>query len=129
MTGAAAERFVVFNLRLLAATFVLSCAVAVLFYVGPIWGGAVALAAALAAGGSLVSASTLVLVTDQELRVGRAVLELAYVDGCRALSPEQTATRTGSEADARAYLVLRPYIDTAVEVTLDDLLGDPTAPA
>ena len=32
----------------------------------------------------------------------------------------QTRRRSGTEADARAHLVLRPYVRTAVELTLDD---------
>ncbi len=36
------------------------------------------------------------------------------------LDAEQTRRRAGVEADARAHLVLRPYVSTAVEITLDD---------
>jgi hypothetical protein len=33
---------------------------------------------------------------------------------------EETRRRAGVEADARAHLVLRPYVKTAVEITLND---------
>lgn len=105
---------------LLALAFALTSGGAVGFYLGPAWGVGVGLAALLAVGAVLVSAATLVVLTTDELRVGRAVLELAYVGGCRPLTAPQTAARTGPVADARAHLVLRPYLDTAVEVTLDD---------
>ena len=48
------------------------------------------------------------------------MLDLAYVSAVRGLEAEATAARTGPEADARAHLVLRPYVQTAVELTLDD---------
>ena len=37
-----------------------------------------------------------------------------------ALDADETSRRSGTEADARAHLVLRPYVRTAVELTLDD---------
>jgi hypothetical protein len=36
------------------------------------------------------------------------------------LDAAATERRAGVEADARAHLVLKPYIATAVELTLDD---------
>jgi hypothetical protein len=52
--------------------------------------------------------------------VGRASIEHAYVAGCQALNAEETRRRAGIEADARAHMVLRPYVKTAVEISLDD---------
>ena len=46
------------------------------------------------------------------------MIELDYVGGCRALDQAETSERSGPGADARAYLVLRPYVKTAVEVTV-----------
>jgi hypothetical protein len=60
-------------------------------------------------------------VDEQEVRVGRAAIEHAYIATCRALNAEETRRRTGVEADARAHLALRPYIKTTVEITLDDI--------
>ena len=48
---------------------------------------------------------------------GRAMIEFSYIGGCRALSETETSARSGPEADARAYLVLRPYLRTAVAVS------------
>ncbi|HZA74419.1 MAG TPA: DUF3093 family protein, partial [Propionibacteriaceae bacterium] len=54
------------------------------------------------------------------IRVGRALIEHRYIAGAQALDAEKTRRRAGVEADARAHLVLRPYVSTAVEITLDD---------
>jgi hypothetical protein len=101
----------------IAATF----PIAVLFYLGPVW----AIATAAVASALLVTvlvgwAAVRIEVDDSWLRVGRAQIELRYLSAAVALDPERTRLRSGVEADARAYLVLRPYVATAVEITLDD---------
>jgi Protein of unknown function (DUF3093) len=102
---------------LVAATF----PVAVLFYLGPVWAAATAAVAATILVVVLAGWAAVRIELDGAwLRVGRARIELAYLAGARALDPERARTRGGVEADARAYLVLRPYIPTAVEITLDD---------
>ena len=72
------------------------------------------------AAGLFVSTAVVIEVDDAELRVGRAVLERSWIAGCRALDAAATAVRGSTGADARAHLVLRPYVATAVELTLDD---------
>jgi hypothetical protein len=62
----------------------------------------------------------LIEVDDTMIRVGRAVIEHRYIAGAEPLDADQTRRRAGVEADARAHLVLRPYVRTAVEITLDD---------
>ena len=53
--------------------------------------------------------------------MGRAVIEHRYIGAApRALDAAETRSRSVCEADARAHLVLRPYVSTAVEITLDD---------
>ena len=84
------------------------------------WGLAAAVAVFLVIGAVLLAGSTKIIVDDAGLRVGRAWIEHRYLAGGRALDAEETRTRRGPGADARAYLVLRPYLPTAVEVTLDD---------
>ena len=78
-------------------------------------GGYVAVAAALFA-----SAAIVISVDTDQIRIGRASIEHAFIAGCRALDVEETRRRSGVEADARAHMVLRPYVKTAVEITLDD---------
>ncbi|HJQ88972.1 MAG TPA: DUF3093 domain-containing protein [Propionibacteriaceae bacterium] len=104
----------------LAGLFSLSVLVAVGTYLGPAWGLGTSIATLLVAASIFGSAAILISVDEQEIRVGRASIEHAYIATCRALDAEQTRRRTGVEADARAHLVLRPYIKTTVEITLDD---------
>lgn len=104
----------------LAGLFSLSVLVAVGTYLGPAWGLGTSIATLLVAAAIFGSAAILISVDEQEIRVGRASIEHAYIATCRALDAEQTRRRTGAEADARAHLVLRPYIKTTVEITLDD---------
>ena len=105
---------------LLAALLALSVLLAVVFSLGPGWG--VALAVATLAAGAVLFWSTALLVTvdADALRVGRAVVERAYIGRCRALDAAATELRSGVQADARAHLVLRPYIATAVEIEIVD---------
>lgn len=104
----------------LAGLFSLSVLVAVGAYLGPTWGFGTSVAAMLVASAIFASASILISVDARELRVGRASIEHLYIAGCRPLDAEETRRRAGAEADARAHLVLRPYLKTAVEITLDD---------
>ena len=104
----------------LAGLFSLSVLVAVGAYLGTAWGLGTSFATLLVAAAIFGSAAIVISVEEQEVRVGRATIEHPYIATCRALTAEETRRRTGVEADARAYLVLRPYIKTTVEITLDD---------
>jgi hypothetical protein len=104
----------------LAGLFALSVLLAVGAYLGPVWGIGTSVATLLVAVAIFSSASLVISVDGKEIQVGRASIERAYVAACRALNADQTRRRAGVEADARAHLVLRPYIKTAVEITLDD---------
>jgi hypothetical protein len=66
-----------------------------------------------------------IAVSDDGLLVGRALLPWWACGSVVALSRDQARTAFGSEADARAYLVLRSYCDGAVRVDVDDP-ADPT---
>lgn len=59
------------------------------------------------------------------LRAGRARLLWRYVGTTVALDAGQTRSALGVEADARAYLLTRPYLSCAVKVVVDDK-RDPT---
>jgi Protein of unknown function (DUF3093) len=59
-------------------------------------------------------------VTGGQLRAGRAHIPLSLCGRVEALNAEQTRRAGGAGADARAYLLLRPYIPTAVRVAIDD---------
>jgi Protein of unknown function (DUF3093) len=105
---------------LLAALFSLSVLLAVGAYLGPVWGVGTSIAALLVAAAIFSSASIVISVDAREVQVGRASIEHAYIAGCRALDVEETRRRASVEADARAHMVLRPYIKTAVEISLND---------
>ena len=66
------------------------------------------------------SASFTTEVDDAELRVGRAVVGRRWIASVRPLDAAATRERSGVGADARAHLVMRPWISTTVEVTLAD---------
>jgi hypothetical protein len=105
---------------LLAAGFAASLLVAIGVYAGPAWGIAAAAASLAVATWIFTSAAILITVEPDRLRVGRGVIGAAYLAGAVALDADQTRRRAGVDADARAHLVLRPYVATAVEITLDD---------
>lgn len=88
--------------------------------VGFWWGLAVALAVFAVIGGMLLAGSIMITVDTDGLRVGRAWIEHRYLAGCQALDADRTRSRRGPTADARAYLVLRPYLREAVEIELAD---------
>lgn len=104
----------------LAALFAASLLLAVGYYLGAAWGIGVALLALLVAAGVFTSAAVVLEVGPDELRVGRAVIGRRYLADVQPLDAEGTRRRAGVEADARAHLVLRPWVATAVELTLDD---------
>jgi len=94
------------------------------FYLGPVWGIGIGVAAALIAVGIFASAAVEIVVDESGLRVGRGEVEHDYLGPATGLDADQTSRRGGVEADARAHLVLRPYVSTAVEIPIDDP-GDP----
>lgn len=105
---------------LLGVGFALTLVIAVGLYVGPAWGIATLLAGLAVIVGLFARAAATIRVDETGLRVGRGWIDHRYLAGAQALDAEQTRRRAGAEADARAHLVLRPYIATAVEITLDD---------
>lgn len=82
----------------------------------PVTGAALVLLAAsfLSYGGARI------VVADGELRAGRAHIARAHLGAARSLDAEQTRRVAGVEADARAYLLLRPYLKRAVQVEITD---------
>ncbi len=64
--------------------------------------------------------SARILVGDGELLVGRARIGVEHLGAAQALDPEQTRRTAGVEADARAFLLLRPYLKRAVRVEITD---------
>lgn len=100
-----------------ALTFVLAVGV----YLGP-W---LALALACLAIGLVVSVlavwgSTVVQVDARGVQVGASLLEWPYVGSIEPRDAEATRARLGVDADARAFVVQRPYVDGSVEIAVHD---------
>ncbi len=104
----------------LAVLFALSLLLAFGFYLGPAWGVGVAAGSLGVCAAVFVSIGFTVEVSEHDLRVGRAVIGRRYLSAVTALDASAGRRRAGVEADARAHLVLRPWLSTAVELTLDD---------
>jgi hypothetical protein len=110
----------------LTVLFALSLLIAVLFYLGPVWGVGSGLLVMVVMGLLFYRyGREQIRVEVDRLRVGAANIEWVYVTGARALDEASTRRRRGPESDARAYLVLRPYLNRAVEVSIADE-ADPT---
>ena len=107
---------------MLLATLWLAFAVAI-----PLW------AASVSAGGLLLVVYALfawvgsvrLAVHDGVLEAGTARIEVRHLGACEPLESEATRRALGVEADARAYLVTRPYLKRSVRVAVDDP-ADPT---
>ncbi len=102
---------------MLVATLWLALVVAV---PGAVAWGVTGLMLALLAAGLRAYGSSRIVVGGGELRVGRAHIEAHHLGTVEALDAEQTRRAAGVEADARAHLVLRPYLPRAVRVEITD---------
>jgi hypothetical protein len=102
---------------MLVATFWLALVVAV---PGPLAWSVTAVMVALMAGALVSYGSARIVVGDGELRVGRARIEAHHLGRADALDAEQARRAAGRDADARAFLLLRPYLKRAVRVEITD---------
>ncbi|MDQ3591849.1 MAG: DUF3093 domain-containing protein [Actinomycetota bacterium] len=84
-----------------------------------------AAAAVLAVAGLVAVGSVEVGVRGGELVAGRAHIPLSMCGAVRALDANSARRARGVEADARAYLVIRPYLLCCVQAEIDDP-ADPT---
>lgn len=66
-----------------------------------------------------------ITVRDGVLSAGRARIPVAQLGPAEALDAESTRLLAGREADARAYLLIRPYLRRSVRVAVADP-ADPT---
>ncbi len=104
----------------LGGLFALTLAIAVGVYLGPVWGSAAGLVVCAVTVALFTSSATLLRVDAEGFHVGRALLDVRSLGQVQPLSAEQTDARSGPDADARAFLLLRPYVRTAVEVGVED---------
>ncbi len=101
---------------LLVASFWLALIVAVPGWAP--WGITAAALTGMAIGFGSYAAD--VIVTERELIAGRARIGLAHLGASEALDAEQTRRVAGVDADARAYLLVRPYLRESVRVPITD---------
>ncbi|MDF1603198.1 DUF3093 domain-containing protein [Nocardioides sp. YIM 152315] len=102
---------------MLVATLWLAVVVAV---PGPVAWVVTAVALAALFAGLWSYGNTRVCVDGEVFRAGRAHIEATYVGAATALDADQTRRVAGVHADARAHLVLRPYLKRAVRVEITD---------
>ena len=58
--------------------------------------------------------------TPSDISNGRAHIAAQHLGTATPLDPEQARRLAGVDADARAYLLLRPYLKRAVKVEITD---------
>ena len=87
--------------------------------------GAVTAVALAAMVGLFSSLAARVTVADGVLTAGKAHISVTHLGRAEALDADRARAVAGPEADARAFLLLRPYLKTAVRVELTDPT-DPT---
>ena len=93
------------------------------FLIATTWAAAIVVTVGLAVAGCYAVwryGSMEVSVGPDGLRVGRAFVEARHVGTVRSLDRQAYRTQLGTGADARAYLVTRPYLDHGVVVMIDD---------
>lgn len=69
--------------------------------------------------------SARIVISGGTFQAGRARIDAGYLGHAEALDAEATRRTAGVDADARAYLLLRPYLKRAVKVEIVDP-ADPT---
>ena len=102
---------------MLVVSLWLACIVAV---PEPVAGTVAAIAMALLVAGLVAFGSVRLEVADGTFRAGRARIEAAHLGAAEALDADRTRSVAGREADARAFLLLRPYLKRAVRVEITD---------
>lgn len=108
---------------MLVATFWLALVVAVPQHEPVVW--ALTALVLLLMAGLFHSYGAKVRVKGDMFHAGRARIELSHLGTVEVLDRERTRAVAGVEADARALLVLRPYLKRSVKVAIEDP-ADPT---
>ena len=93
--------------------------------VNPLLGVLVGLALWLLLVGLLWWSAPIVSLDGEVFRAGRARIERRYIAGMEAFDGEEARAQKGTQLDARAFLVIRPWVHPVVKVTLNDP-ADPT---
>lgn len=67
-----------------------------------------------------VSTRSIISLDENELRIGRAHIEVKYLKGVELLSKDQMRLLRTRDADPAAYLAITFWISTGVKITLND---------
>ncbi len=102
---------------MLVASLWLACIVAV---PGAVAWTVTGLAMALLVAGLVAFGSVRLEVGEGTFQAGRARIGAEHLGAAEALDAEGTRRVAGREADARAFLLLRPYLKRAVKVEITD---------
>lgn len=106
---------------LITAAFGATFIVAIGGYFATFWFALIALVATVAMSLALaVYGRAVIRVGEDGIRVGRNLLEWRFVGGVSALDTARWRRRLGPEADARAFLCVRPFLHQGVEIVVDD---------
>ncbi len=109
----------------ISTALVIPASLLVFLPINPLVGIGVAAVLYLGCIGLLILASPVIAVTDRELFAGRARLPLSVIGGVTAFSGEEARLERGPRLDARAWLLIRGWVDPVVRVKLEDT-KDPT---
>ncbi len=106
---------------IIAYAFGITTVTAVGFYLGPWWavGSGIVTAIGLAIA-LLLMGRPVAVVGPDGVRVGESLLEWPYVGAVEMHDAAATRRRLGVDADARAWVVQRPYIPGSIEIAVDD---------
>lgn len=72
--------------------------------------------------GLLLATSPALEITDTTLVAGRARLPIGLVGSVAAFSGDEATLERGQRLDARAYLVIRGWVDPVIRIDVDDAL-------
>lgn len=93
--------------------------------INPFVGVGVAAVLYLGCIGLLILAAPVIAVTDSELIAGRARIPLSALGAITAFSGEEARLERGPRLDARAWLLIRGWVDPVVRIEIHDT-NDPT---
>jgi hypothetical protein len=103
-----------------ACLLLLPAVLLVLLPFSPVWAVGAAILLTAATIGGLVARAPVVAVEQGELRAGRARIDVHLTGAAEALRGEDARTARGTGLDARAWTVLRGWVDGVVRVPLHD---------
>lgn len=109
----------------ISTALVIPASLLVFLPINPVVGVVVAVALYLAIVGLLILASPVVAVTSTEFIAGKARLPLSVVGDVTAHRADDARAERGPNLDARAWLLIRGWIDPVIRVRLVDE-KDPT---